>query len=229
MRRLILCMIICCVTATGLPARDYYVSPDGSDDNAGSKQAPFATLVRARDAIRDAKVAGREGINVILTDGIHLLDDSFVLEPQDSGSAKAPIVYKAENEGRVIISGATLLKGLRWQRHEGDILKAKVPDGILRSCKFDAVTVGDRKLHMARFPNYTGRGNFDGVTGLDEVNKHARNYKHPTTGYLHALHRNRWGSVHFRVTGKDDKGLDKNTAQNGQVFGFHNLIFFILR
>jgi len=60
---------------------------------------------------------------------------------------------------------------------------------------------------MARFPNFTAQGNFGGVTSLEVVNKRAQNYERPTTGYLHALHRNRWGSVHYRITGKDDKGL----------------------
>jgi hypothetical protein len=191
----------------GLKAGDFYVSPGGSDANEGSKQRPFATLTRARDAIRQAGIAGREPVNVILIDGIHLLAESFILEPQDSGSQNAPVVYRAENEGKAVISGATRLTGLQWQRHEGGILKAKVPDDILQSCRFDAVTVGDAKLHMARFPNFTGRGNFDGVSSLDEVNKRAQNYKQPTTGFLHALHRSRWGSVHYRITGRDDKGL----------------------
>lgn len=207
MKKMILGMALCCVMATGLAARDYYVSPKRSDDNVGSKRNPFATLTRARDAIREAGIAGREPVNVILTDGIHLLDESFVLEPQDSGSEKATVVYKAENEGKAIVSGATRLTGLSWVQHEGGILKASVPDSVLRACKFDAITIGDRRLHMARFPNFTGQGNFGGVTSLDEVNERARKYSHPATGYLHALHRSRWGSVHYRITGKDDKGL----------------------
>jgi len=193
--------------ATGLTARDYYVSPDGSDNNVGSKQKPFASLARARDAIREAKIAGHESVNVILADGIYLLTGSFVLEAQDSGSKKAPIVYRAQNEGKAVVTGATRLADLKWERHKDGILKARLPDGIVQSLKFDALAVGDRKLHMARFPNYTGKGNFDGVTSLDEVNKRARNYKRPTTGYLHALHRSRWGSVHYRITGTDEKGL----------------------
>jgi outer membrane protein assembly factor BamB len=204
---MILCMVVCCLMAGELVAKDYYVSPEGSDGNVGSKQKPFATLARARDAIREAGIAGRERVNVVLTDGIHLLGESFVLEPQDSGSETAPVVYRAENEGKAIISGATRLMGLKWERHKGGIMKATVPDDVLRSCKFDAVTVGDIKLHMARFPNYTGQGNFDGVTNIEAVNKRAQGYKRPTTGYLHALHRSRWGSVHYRITGKDGKGL----------------------
>ena len=208
MKNLIIGMLVYSTMQVSLMARDYHVSPDGSDDNVGSQQKPFATLTRARDAIRQIGIAGREPVNVVLADGIYLLAETFVLESRDSGSETAAIVYKAQNEGMAIVSGATRITGLTWRRHEGGIMKTSVPDDVLRSCQFDALTVGDRTLHMARFPNFTGQGNFDGVTSLDEVNKRARSYRRPTTGYLHALHRSRWGSVHYRITGKDDRGLE---------------------
>jgi hypothetical protein len=192
---------------TVLTARDFHVSPDGSDGNAGSRERPFASLTRARDAVRDAGIAGRETARVILADGMHLLDESFVLEPQDSGSREAPVIYRAQNEGRAIVSGAQRITGLQWQTYQGDIRVARVPKALLRSCKFDALMVGDHTLHMARFPNSTGKGNFDGVTTLDKVNERAKDYGDPTTGYLHAIHRNHWGSVHYLITGRNDEGL----------------------
>lgn len=35
----------------------FYVSPDGDDANIGNEESPFATLVRVRDAVRDAEGA----------------------------------------------------------------------------------------------------------------------------------------------------------------------------
>jgi len=132
MKKLIISMLMCCAIEASLVARDYYVSPEGSDDNVGSKQKPFATLPRARDAIREAGIAGRERVNVIMADGIYLLEESFVLEPHDSGTEKAPVVYKAQNEGKAVVSGATRITGLTWEEHKGDILQARVPDDLLR-------------------------------------------------------------------------------------------------
>lgn len=95
MKNLMIGMLMCCAVQAPLMARDYHISPDGSDDNVGSKQKPFATLVRARDAIRLAEIAGREPVNVVMADGIYLLDESFVLESRDSGSEDAPVIYRA--------------------------------------------------------------------------------------------------------------------------------------
>jgi hypothetical protein len=41
--------------AAAPPAADFYVAPTGSDSASGSASAPFATLDRARIAVRDLK------------------------------------------------------------------------------------------------------------------------------------------------------------------------------
>ncbi|TLS53812.1 hypothetical protein FE782_00160 [Paenibacillus antri] len=82
------------------PGLALYVAPDG-DDSAGdgTSERPFLTLERARDHIRDTKqLSGLPagGITVYLREGEYpILDDSFLLEEQDSGTAEAPIVYRS--------------------------------------------------------------------------------------------------------------------------------------
>ena len=39
-------------------AAEFHVAPNGSDDNPGTHAAPFATLERARDAVRTLKAKG---------------------------------------------------------------------------------------------------------------------------------------------------------------------------
>ena len=42
-----------------MPGKVFYVATNGSDENPGTKGKPFATLERARDAIRELKKAGK--------------------------------------------------------------------------------------------------------------------------------------------------------------------------
>jgi hypothetical protein len=37
---------------------EFHVAPDGNDSNPGTEEAPFASIYRARDAIRELKGAG---------------------------------------------------------------------------------------------------------------------------------------------------------------------------
>lgn len=87
---------------TQLPARPapgvtLYVAPDGKDTNSGAKDSPFATLSRARDEIRKLKQAGLPagGVTVIVRGGEYVTRDALKLTAEDSGTAQAPVVYRA--------------------------------------------------------------------------------------------------------------------------------------
>jgi len=80
----------------GLTAAEFYVSSNGSDTALGTKEEPFATLERARDAVRQLKAAGQfptAGVTVWLRGGVYLRDRSFDLDERDSGRAGAPVIY----------------------------------------------------------------------------------------------------------------------------------------
>ena len=94
------------------PARiSFYVSPTGDDHNSGTDARPFATLTAARAAVRMAKSKPHAtgAITVWLHGGLYLLDQSFKLSKEDSGSASDPIVYRAvPGEVPRIVGGARL-------------------------------------------------------------------------------------------------------------------------
>ncbi len=48
---------------------DIYVAPDGADTNPGTAAAPFATLARARDAVREKIAAGLQHDILVLIRG----------------------------------------------------------------------------------------------------------------------------------------------------------------
>lgn len=93
-------------------AREWHVAVDGDDAGDGSRQAPFATLERARDAIRALRTgAGLPpgGVTVWVHSGVYHRDSTFVLTAEDSGTPEAPIVYRGAGED----GGARLLGGVR--------------------------------------------------------------------------------------------------------------------
>jgi len=113
-------LTLCCVWAVPGPTRaqtQFYVATDGNDAWSGTRpvpnraktDGPFATLERARDAIRALKQANRypaRGVIVKLRTGMYFLDQTFRLETEDSGTADGPIVYCAyRNERPRLIGG----------------------------------------------------------------------------------------------------------------------------
>ena len=91
-----------------------YVSADGSDANPGTEARPFATIERARDAIRGMKTDGAPpagGVTVWIRGGTYELDRPLRLEAGDGGVPGAPIVYRSCEGEMVRLSGGRVVTG----------------------------------------------------------------------------------------------------------------------
>jgi len=102
----------------------FYVSTEGNDSWSGRLPAtnlrgtdgPFATLERARDAIRALKRSGglpEGGVTVYIRGGIYTLTEMFQLTSEDSGAQDAPIVYRAYRDEEVRLIGGREISGFR--------------------------------------------------------------------------------------------------------------------
>ena len=95
MARCWMVVALCLLTAL-LPtaaAVELYVAPAGSDTAAGTRQQPFATPQRARDAIRALRAGGAlpvGGVTVNLGGGHYDLAQTLELTKADSGTEQAP-------------------------------------------------------------------------------------------------------------------------------------------
>jgi len=99
-----------------LAAAEFYVSPDGDDTAAGTRAQPFATVERARDAIRAHRaIDPRSARRIVMRGGTYRLDRTLVLQVCDGGVE----VVAAAGE-QPILSGAVPLPG-GWQRTPHDV------------------------------------------------------------------------------------------------------------
>lgn len=112
---LIIVMLVGCLPVTSTYAEDtgnlgavFYISNNGDDSNSGTEAAPFRTLEKARDAIRQLKKGSglpEGGVTVYLRGGTYNRSESFLLEEQDSGTEDKRITYKAYPGESVRLSG----------------------------------------------------------------------------------------------------------------------------
>jgi hypothetical protein len=200
-------------------AIDLYVSPVGSDFNDGSINKPLATFAAAQQKART--FAGKESVTIYFADGVYYLTKTIVFTPEDSGSEKYPIVYKAQNEGAAVLSGGLKLN-LSWKLHQDGIYQAKTPKGIV----IDQVFVDGLNQRMARYPNYDATKKTAAYQGFaaDAFSKErAAKWKNPKGGYIHTIHSKRWGGYHYIITGKDKEGEITYGGgwQNNRQLGMH--------
>ncbi len=108
MKCLSLCLILG-LASCAYAELDVCVSADAAAAGDGSRQKPYQTLVQARDAIRALRKAGAlksgEAVTVHVEPGVYPLNASFELSDADSGTAGAPVVYRARTSGTARIQG----------------------------------------------------------------------------------------------------------------------------
>src|SRR2546426_1570125 len=127
-----LCLLACgvCDAAQALAQGVvFYVSPDGNDawsgklaaTNADKTDGPFATIGKARDAIRHLKAQGplTQPVTVYLRGGLYVLSEPLVFGPEDSGTPQGPIAYAAYSGETPVLSGGRKITG--WKRLTGEV------------------------------------------------------------------------------------------------------------
>ncbi|MBN2310694.1 MAG: right-handed parallel beta-helix repeat-containing protein [Candidatus Hydrogenedentes bacterium] len=162
------------------PGMTYFVAPDGKPGNAGTKDAPFDGLRAARDAIRGLKQAGglpAGGVLVSVAPGVYPAVETLAFTEEDSGTAAAPIIYRAAGPRAATLSGGTALTGFKPVKDEAVLARlpeeahGKVFEIDLKAIGIDdygtmaprGATLGDRPLlelffdgramQLARWPN----------------------------------------------------------------------------
>jgi len=149
--------------AAGSRTADLYVATNGNDawsgtvpaPNADATDGPFASLARARDAVRQRLAAGAKAATVLIREGTYRLTETVVFSLPDSARDGGQVVYAAyPGEKPVLSSGRPILD---W-RELGE-LPAELPDvakgkvwvaDVASLGTFRTLFDGDRELPRAR-------------------------------------------------------------------------------
>jgi hypothetical protein len=160
-------------------AADVFVSPVGDDATDGAEASPVASLTRARDLVREQRQAGVEGaIAVNILPGEYVVTEPVSFTSEDSGTPGAPVVYRANGPGRVVLYGGRRIEGFervtdpaileslpeeaRGEVFQSDLRAQGIEDyGELRARGFGhppspptlELFVDGKPMHLARWPN----------------------------------------------------------------------------
>jgi len=140
----------------------FFVATDGSDawsgrlpaPNSRGTDGPFATLQRARDAVR-LLTAAQGGlaapVTVMVRGGKYYPERTLDLSAADSGTDSAPITYTAYPGEMPVISGGRRITG--WRPFRGGIFKAEIPEAGGGAFTFRQLFADGQRQIRARYPN----------------------------------------------------------------------------
>ncbi|MEM2638710.1 MAG: right-handed parallel beta-helix repeat-containing protein [Candidatus Bathyarchaeia archaeon] len=142
----------------------FYVSPEGRDEWSGKlpepnedrTDGPFATITRAKAAVRESKKSGelKGPVVVKIRGGVYWLDEPIMFAPEDSGTEENPVIYQAY-EGEVpVISGGYPVSGWRIERLSSGLTAwvAEIPEVKEGGWYFKQLFVNDERRFRPRLP-----------------------------------------------------------------------------
>lgn len=150
-----------------------------------------------------------DGCEVRIPAGIH-----HITEPIPLYGKHIRIV----GEDGAVLSGTMPLSDAKWTR---------VKDGLYAtpfSRPTDGFVIGAHRYRMARYPKITDNKTVFGGYAADCLDlTRTANYKNPSGGYIHALHRHLWGGYSYQIIGKAADGSLQYTGgwQNNRQMGMH--------
>ena len=206
---------------TSIISPNLYIAPNGDDSNPGTEEKPFATLERARQAVRSFKRKVPKPITVFVREGTYYLSRPIVFTSSDSGTALQPITYASYPGEKPTISGGTKLEA-KWEPYRDSIMKCTIPAGM----DFDQLFVNGKRQIRARYPNFDpenplvkGKGYINTTGGrggeffYDPATFTKKKWVKPAEAIVHIFPSNYWYNVQYWIK---DIDRDRHVVILGQ-------------
>lgn len=130
-----------------------YISPSGNDNNPGTPDKPLATLTGARDKARELRNTSLndQPVEIIALEGEYFMMQPLLLTEKDAGTAKSPLVFKAEAGTKAVFRGGVQISG--FEKVNEKLWKAFVPQTAWYNYYFEQLYVNGRRAVRAKSPN----------------------------------------------------------------------------
>ena len=125
-----------------------YVSPEGNDAAAGTRDAPFKTVCRAQTEARGLTGKTDGDVVIHLAPGEYRLTRTLEFTEADSGKNGFRVIYRSEGgPGKARLLGSRRLTG--WQPHRDGVWKVSVPADL----RFHTLYENGQRVWKARWPD----------------------------------------------------------------------------
>jgi hypothetical protein len=176
---------------------DIYVSPLGNNSNNGAKETPFKTIEKALESAKSIKKKENDKINIHLLEGDYHLTSTLEITPQLNN-----LSIIGDGLDKVSIKGSKVIE-TKWEKFSDNILVTTINEDL----DFNQLFINGEKQILARYPNYDENGGYWQGFAADAIDKdRISKWKNPIGGFVHALHKGRWGGFHYEIESVKENG-----------------------
>ena len=220
----------CDETGSNSMSTEIYVAPDGDDTASGSLEAPFASITRARDAVRELQDMDT---TVYLRGGTYHIDETIVLGIEDSAPAGGSVTYAAYADEEPIISCGRQISG--WSKLDekpealplksfGNVYVVDVPEAKGGKWNFKTLYSGEKLLPRASSDGFIPTGlcplpnqkyRWDDLDTLEFPKGELKNWANLEDVEIKILPTHQWLINYLPLASVDEEKLVAKTAVPG--------------
>lgn len=141
-------LLCCCSLVCSAEDVTIYVSPDGDNAAAGTIDAPVQTIAQA---IQMAAGIKDKPVTVILRGGLYEISEPLRFGINDTRPNDCPLIIKAYENERPIISGGRRISG--WTKQDSGLWTTTIEEVKAGNRTFTQLFVGGKRRFRARIPN----------------------------------------------------------------------------
>ena len=167
---------------TVVHAADLYISSSGSDTGDGSRDHPFASLIRARDVSR--KLVKDQGVTIWVGAGDYLFGETLSLTSLDSGRPDHPVIWRNIPGEKPRLIGSRSLKTSDFQIVTTPSTLARIPETLRgKIVEIDLGKLGVK--NVGPFSDVFHDSGFHAIPDLFHDGTRLPLSRSPKTGYMH--------------------------------------------
>ena len=125
-----------------------YVATDGDDNAAGTADAPFATLAKAKEFIKTVDKSKYNGISVVFANGTWNVTEMTSFDASDAGTAECPIRYIGN--GETVFTGGISFDFSKFEKIDDEFASYLTDDAKTKVVKLDLKQFGFAAEDYAR-------------------------------------------------------------------------------
>ncbi len=176
---------------------EIYICISGSDQNNGAKENPVRTFEKAFQLVKDFNQKSDNQVIIHLFPGDYHLSSPLIITPELNN-----LSIIGTGMGQVNLKGSRGIEA-DWNKYSENIWTTNVPKGL----DFDQLFINGKKQILARYPNFNENGGYWQGYAADAISTvRVSTWKNPVGGFVHAMHRGRWGDFHYMITDVNENG-----------------------
>lgn len=174
-----------------------YVSPLGNNSNDGSQVSPFKSIKKALEKVKSLEKKESDNVIIHLQEGEYHLSSTLEIDSELNN-----ISIIGEGADKVMVKGSEIIE-TKWESFTDNILVATIDPSL----EFNQLYINGEKQILARYPNYNEDGGYWQGSAADAIDKERiAKWKNPIGGFVHAMHKGRWGGFHYEIKSMYDDG-----------------------